>query len=267
MKRIGLIALALVLALGGLGVGFAQWTETLNINGDVDTAELCAIFRNAVSNDDGQLGPRLFTDGAWFDVVDPGDNGDDPVACQKMGDLVSRPNGNVASTTVAGAHPQGHEFTFPIGDPTDYQALTVTMDNVYPSYSSTIFFTVMNACDLPAKVQKVELTMVSKKGVEFILGCGPLELVVCNTYYVHFIQDPTTGLPTSAWVDQDPAGAHYSIHLSNDEGTLYGVMGGPFQNIDSAAGNICIHIEDEAEENVCYDFTVKITVVPFNVTP
>ncbi len=37
MKKIGLICLALVLALGGLGIGYASWVDTIYINGTVNT--------------------------------------------------------------------------------------------------------------------------------------------------------------------------------------------------------------------------------------
>lgn len=37
MKKIGLLSLALVLALGTLGIGYASWTDTLYIEGEVNT--------------------------------------------------------------------------------------------------------------------------------------------------------------------------------------------------------------------------------------
>ena len=40
MKKIGLLALAIVLALGALGVGYAAWTDTITINGTVNTGTL-----------------------------------------------------------------------------------------------------------------------------------------------------------------------------------------------------------------------------------
>jgi hypothetical protein len=40
MKKIGLLCLALVLALGSLGVGYAMWFEDLYIDGTVDTGTL-----------------------------------------------------------------------------------------------------------------------------------------------------------------------------------------------------------------------------------
>jgi hypothetical protein len=40
MKKIGLLCLALVLALGALGVGYAHWTDTINIEGTVCTGSV-----------------------------------------------------------------------------------------------------------------------------------------------------------------------------------------------------------------------------------
>jgi len=40
MKRIGLLCLALVLALGALGVGYAMWSDTVTIEGTVDTGDV-----------------------------------------------------------------------------------------------------------------------------------------------------------------------------------------------------------------------------------
>ena len=40
MKKIGLICLALVLALGTLGVGYAMWSDQVTIEGTVDTGTL-----------------------------------------------------------------------------------------------------------------------------------------------------------------------------------------------------------------------------------
>jgi hypothetical protein len=39
-KKIGLLALALVLALGALGVGYAMWTDTITIHGTVETGSV-----------------------------------------------------------------------------------------------------------------------------------------------------------------------------------------------------------------------------------
>ncbi len=40
MKKIGILALALVLALGALGIGYASWTDTITIDGTVNTGDV-----------------------------------------------------------------------------------------------------------------------------------------------------------------------------------------------------------------------------------
>ena len=46
MKKIGLLCLALVLALGALGVGYAAWTDTVTISGTVNTGTLDVVIVN-----------------------------------------------------------------------------------------------------------------------------------------------------------------------------------------------------------------------------
>jgi hypothetical protein len=53
MKRIGFIILALVIALGALGAGYAAWSKTVTVNGQVLTGYVNAEFANS----DGPVGP------------------------------------------------------------------------------------------------------------------------------------------------------------------------------------------------------------------
>jgi predicted ribosomally synthesized peptide with SipW-like signal peptide len=46
MKKLGLFSLALVLALGGLGVGYAMWSDTVTISGNVTTGTLDLVVEN-----------------------------------------------------------------------------------------------------------------------------------------------------------------------------------------------------------------------------
>jgi len=55
MKKIGILCLALVLALGLLGVGFALWDKTLYINGTVNTGEVDAEFTNVSCMEDVEV--------------------------------------------------------------------------------------------------------------------------------------------------------------------------------------------------------------------
>jgi len=148
MKKIGLICLAVVLTLGIAGVGFGWWSETLDIGQNpINTGNVDAIFRQAISNDDGSVGPRFCINGYWMEspYVDNGDDGNDPTACQTMGGAVNRIGQNLATTTVTGAHPDGYQNVFTIGTTSAYHNLTVTITGAYPSYYATIFFNILNA--------------------------------------------------------------------------------------------------------------------------
>jgi predicted ribosomally synthesized peptide with SipW-like signal peptide len=50
MKKLGLLMLALVIAIGAMGAGYAYWTQTINVSAAVQTGDLNAIFNgnNAV---------------------------------------------------------------------------------------------------------------------------------------------------------------------------------------------------------------------------
>ena len=258
MKKIGLIALAIVLALGTMGVGIAQWTETLDVGGDVETADVSACWRLAESNDNGSTCPEEFYyDGAEVGPpVDPGDNGDDPTAEQSMGvDDAARIVGqNVACTTVSGFMPDNHALP---ATPEDYQSLMVTIENGYPSYWATIFYNIINAGTIPCKVTSIKLVEVSLEGSP--TGTPDIELVPCTTYYV----DADTGTCSTSPM----TGADFSLHISDDMNTLKAVMGTAFQSIDTACGNLGIHIEEDAEEDTLYDFVIEFTVDAFNATP
>lgn len=66
MKKIGLICLALVMALGALGVGYAMWDKTLFIEGTVNTGEVNALWTSAF-NFDGPGEKDLNFDGSRKD--------------------------------------------------------------------------------------------------------------------------------------------------------------------------------------------------------
>lgn len=86
IKKIGVLALALVLALGTLGVGFAHWSGTLDISGTVHTgtfgAELTqnnGVFSNAI--DDEMIGAEAINSSwpfgfpSWRDTSKTQDTG------------------------------------------------------------------------------------------------------------------------------------------------------------------------------------------------
>jgi hypothetical protein len=51
MKKIGLLALVLVLALGVIGVGYAAWSHTISVAGTVNTGTASAIFTGSQTSE------------------------------------------------------------------------------------------------------------------------------------------------------------------------------------------------------------------------
>lgn len=283
MKKIGLLALAIVLSLGLVGVGFAHWTETLNISGTADTGNFIVTFDNGggadgwtspttgetvhlrglVSNDDAVSDEAIWCNGPLRDpmVPDPDDDGGDPTAAQTMGVNVAR-LGNHASTSVSLCD-TGHIL----------RNVTVTLENAYPSYWPTVFFSIRNWGTIPAKVQSIRLIQVSKDPTPEDLASGDeivcavdIPLEVCDRWYVHFNQVEKT-----CDVNDVEECAAFSLHLSDDEGRLFevlaagsGVMGEHGQFESAVCGNLDIHVLQHAEELVLYDFVIEIVVVPFN---
>lgn len=119
MKRIGLIALALVLSLGLLGVGLAQWTETLDISGSVATGELDAEFTSCSCSDSDE----------------------------------DMPNGGEVSCVLSDG--DDTEPASQIDDDTD--VATITIDNAYPGYWAECTLTIHNNGSIPAKINLVTI--------------------------------------------------------------------------------------------------------------
>lgn len=101
MKKIGLICLAFILAMGGLGVSYALWSETLVIDGTVNTGEVDWEFYNIYYPED-------------LPEFDGADQGIDPGWTKDVG-----------STDAV--------FVDSDGDG-DYDTLVLTVLNAYPFY-------------------------------------------------------------------------------------------------------------------------------------
>lgn len=259
MKRIGLIALALVLSLGLMGAALAYWNETLTIEGTVAMGELDVKFSEQWSNDPPPDGP-----GGSFEPADgvdglgrkgnPTDGYYDPCCCG-VWDWTGWP----ASPPVWGDCYKDYnvgsidcELIF-VADPDDPNndgdnLLTITMTNVYPSYCGNIAFTIDNIGTLPAKIQSVKLVEVSKGGSP--TGTPDYDLVACEWVYVD-ADSGSVGPDINGTTD-------FGIHLSE-------LLVDQIVPVDGALpGDICIHVEEGAEELSNYDFTIKIVLTQFN---
>jgi predicted ribosomally synthesized peptide with SipW-like signal peptide len=135
MKKIGLIALIVVLSLGIIGVGYAAWTQTLNVSGTVTAATFGVKFENAASNDAGT-------------AVDPSNAGSWTFSGTGIPPYTwsgTNLTQNVASTT-------GVITTVTKTNDT----LTITLTNAYPGYFGSVAADVLNTGTVPVKMTAVQ---------------------------------------------------------------------------------------------------------------
>lgn len=154
MKKIAFVCMALVLALGMLGVGFAMWSDTVTINGTVNTGSV-SVTLSQVSNDpppNGYVDPTTLFTGS----LDPSAAGAWTAPSTWVG---ARANKNVGSTDCALS--------------TDLKTINITLDNGYPGYNGSILIDVDNTGTIPVKLVGFTLTGLSQNGTvvsSFILN-------------------------------------------------------------------------------------------------
>ncbi|MFC1864619.1 hypothetical protein ACFLYG_02185 [Chloroflexota bacterium] len=195
MKKIGLLCLAIVLALGTLGVGYAMWDKTLYVDATVETGEVNALWTEAFSNDDG-----VVTDSE----KDDDDNGLDPKDVWLANDT-PRYDKDVASCIVTGA---------------DTQEMTVTLNNAYPSYFPTVLFDFVNTGTIPVKIQAIEYSV--DDGATWVPWDGTLWVVIKvfgATWKIWILAHPF-GMHVGDQIDAGQAvqgGFHLHVEQDSDE--------------------------------------------------
>ena len=153
MKKIGLICLALVLALATLGVGFAHWSDTVYLNQEVNTGEvLVGVF--GVATDPAEVEGKdichvsvlngFISAGVGGPVI-PGKN--DVPKFEKV-----LPDGSVASAL------------YPAGSYPFFDSTTIMIDSYYPSLYIMEDFVITNGGTIPVKLS-VTLTVTDPDGL------------------------------------------------------------------------------------------------------
>jgi len=142
MKKIGLISLALVLALGALGVGFAAWTDTITISGTVTTGEVdWEIGTCSLLDDDEPVDP-----GGDADTTTPDYTCDDGFPWnEEKTNFYWELDKNVGwgeQEILANADGERH-------------LMKVTLHNAYPSYFNSLSFYPRNTGTVPIKIDHV----------------------------------------------------------------------------------------------------------------
>ena len=150
MKKIGLICLALVLALGTLGVGFAHWSQTLYVDTTVKTGSVDVGFLDAYSYD------------PCVALCDPGELFDE--------DLLDGDTGkNVAGCWVVMTDQKGTKIVNEVPVPV-YETVEITVCNGYPCYTNLCDLVVTNFGTIPVKVELMQVQLPDQSWVDVTPG-------------------------------------------------------------------------------------------------
>lgn len=142
MKKFGLLCLALVMALGVLGVGYAAWTDTITIDGTVNTGEVSFSVDPGSYHEVGGCPDQQWTD--WVKNTYPGG-----VSCPDgyhftgIGSLPPPEDKCVADVTITPVY----------DDDNNIIELDVVIDDAYPYLLVDISFWVCNTGTIPIKIK------------------------------------------------------------------------------------------------------------------
>jgi hypothetical protein len=114
MKKIGLLSLALVLALGALGIGYATWSDNVTIEQTIYTGNFEIGIRDVGTND----------------------------PCES--------NDPSYDKHVASCNSSNHDYVGSLQDTDYYAKIVEVLDNVYPCYSCNITWEIANLGSVPA---------------------------------------------------------------------------------------------------------------------
>jgi predicted ribosomally synthesized peptide with SipW-like signal peptide len=148
MKKISLICLALILALGSLGVGYAMWSDTVVINGSVETGSvILGVSKIWCGEPFGENGLMPFTDDIPPQPT-PGYKDVGWVTCGKTGAALCQVYYAGAWRTVT----EGGQFV---------------IHNAYPCYAPSVWVDVANCGTIPVHMTDLQMTVsqVTEAGV------------------------------------------------------------------------------------------------------
>lgn len=128
MKKVGILILSLIVALGVIGVGYSAWSQTLTMNASVGSGTFGCKFENAVSNDAGTANDPSNA-GSWTFGTPPY-----TWAGTNLSQNVGVTTGVISTVTKTS------------------DTLTITITNAYPGYYGSVACDVLNTGSVPIKV-------------------------------------------------------------------------------------------------------------------
>jgi len=239
MKKFGLICLALVLALGALGIGYAAWTDTVTIDGsvatgdvDVNVVEVSSTFVYKILTATGGTPGEMVVHHVWGST--------DP----------SPPEGTVDVDYILVASA--------VAVITAEDEVDVTMTNLFPSADFKVDFLLHYDGSIPARIK-----MGSPGSEDDIVFTGT------DAAWFNALWPTVYGHPNYNNYPNDPEVAFYGEMWTSD------VDGNKLVNIGDLEGYqlhecnyillvITLHLPQDTPMNASADFTAVIDVIQWN---
>jgi hypothetical protein len=241
MKTIGLLLLAIILAVGAMGIGYAHWSDTVYINGTVETGMVRVGIVDQDSNDDG-------IDDNGVDPIWP--EADWPVPCGWL--APDDPEGKDVATANCILSEQkiccdGETLLEHDNDPC-YEVMSISLNNTYPNYAPSFQFHVANCGSIPVHV------------VGAWIIDGPTELIPDPTDPLDWI-----ALCKGVWTDLDLDGDG----LADVNICLEDYTGGEPQQIhpcNTREYRLHFHIKQDYVQCNTYNFKIKLHAQQYNLS-
>jgi predicted ribosomally synthesized peptide with SipW-like signal peptide len=236
VKKIGILVLAMVVALGALGAAYAAWTDTVTISGTVNTGSVDIEVVNQSNT------------WVWKVIDDP----DYPNEIAVMHQYEYDPaNSSPPSTsgTVVGLIAYA-DADCPVGSPAQPDdTVLVTFDNLFPSIDFTADFLLHYAGSIPAKVEIANLNYTPVVGPD-------LSGYISLTYWMA-TWDPTTPSVAPTKVDYDPTTAEID--------PIPSILGYQLHECNYILVEITIHLpQDNTLQGASGDLSGQIQVIQWN---
>jgi hypothetical protein len=230
MKKIALLSMVLVLVLGGLGVAYAMWSDTLTLGGTISTDDVCVMFTDDFGSDDD----------LYQGYPDPYE--------------VPPPSGYNDHTVTA-----NHDYVYP-ADPKDVgytlvtkeddNTLVVELHNVYPCYAVKIDSHVRNCGSVPVVKGECTITYLDEAGAPTTV---PLPDFEWTTIY---------GPGKEGGMGAD--GYYPVIEIAWQNGTGDQLDPHSWGGIADEEDSFYIHVLQPALQNHTYTFTISRTAWNWN---
>jgi hypothetical protein len=229
-----ILLVLVVMALATAGLVYAHWTDTLQVNAQVNTGNATLTVSTANTDDDG-------VGNGW----DGPDNGSG-TEYDRWGTSSSN---DPSSYTAPGV---GTRYTKDVArcraTGTVGQTSTVLVENAYPSYHCTIRQTVQNTGSIPLKNQATR-----------VYACGPG--LDCSNYPVNFVAVPYSSVTDSFAYDSGDGDPDFELVMQHNPDGVCGYQFDPGRIFQSA---VTFHVLQDAAQSGTYVIRWELDQVNWN---